>query len=402
MSGARRLLYIMRGFLCVIIALVISKLAYLNLIWISTPFDSVFRQLPEWAMKLVCALAFLLVYNSLVHFLTLYDREQRDNFLSQKREIEFPRELLHIIKSPVFILETASALFTVNVLSLLGAISEIVGVFYIDTEPSRLVEIILPLAIFLPLFFLFSLFTRYDLRRYFIRLAITDSLSVLESKFKMALRIFAIFLLYPTVFPYAPLLVYVAFTFVNIFVSLSALLTALGLILAIVFLIALTVFIAYLRAIRARLRFVKRLAHIARERGFELSEVRHPVSSFFRPHEGVSFTLTRGNERFDCRFLSCVWRGAPLYFTSDRHAYILHRLGTKNHHISLNHNLNWHFTSEGVKIVLVSTLPKRTLAIAQNGSTRPLTPGDKIWDAVLYDPDSMLAAIDRDCLGRTN
>ena len=52
--------------------------------------------------------------------------------------------------------------------------------------------------------------------------------------------------------------------------------------------------------------------------------------------------------------------------------------------------------------MLVSTLPKRTLAIAQNGSTRPLTPGDKIWDAVLYDPDTMLAAIDRDCLGRTN
>lgn len=402
MSGARRFSYIARGFLCVIIALIISKLAYLNLIWISTPFDSVFRQLPEWAMKLVCAVAFLLVYNSLVHFLTLYDREERDKFLAEKREIAFYSELLRIIRSPVFILETASALLTVIALSALGAISEIVGVFYIDTEPTHTIEILLPLLVFVPLFFLFGLFTRYDIRRYFLRLEITDSLSVLNSKFKMALRLFAIFVLYPTVFPYAPLLVYVAFTFVNIFISLSALLTAVGLILAIIALVLFIVFIVYFRAIRERLRFVKRLAVIASERGFELSEVKHPIGSFFKWYEGVSFTLTRGEERFDCRFISCVWRGASLYFTSDRHAYILHRLGTKNHHISVNHNIDWHFTSEGVKIVLVSAAPKRIFAIAQNGATRPLTSGDKIWDAILYDADSMLAAIDRDCLGRTN
>ncbi len=402
MSATRAFSYFMRGVTSVILALLLSKLAYLNLVWISTPFDSVFRQLPLWAIKLLCAVAFLLVYNSLVHFLTLYDRRERESFLAEKRSVTFPSELLRIMRSPMFILETAGAVLFVIILCLFGAVGEIVGVFFIDTEPTRAVELLLPTLIYAPSFFLISLFCRYEIRRYFVRLAITDNLAVLDSRVKMALRLGTIILLYPTVFPYAPLLIYVALSFVNIFMSLSALLTAVGLILAVLALILLAVFIAYAKAIRGRLKFIKKMTALCAERGFTVEGMTSPVKSFFRHEVGVSFTLRRGEEVFDCRFLSTVWRGAPLCFTSERHAYILHRLGTKNHHISINHNIEWGFSSEGTKIILVSPMPRRVLAIAANGATRVLTQGDKIWDAVLYDTEAMLGALDRDCLGRTN
>ncbi len=402
MTKSRAFSYIMRGVSSALLALLLAKLTYFNLLWISEPFDSTLHSLPLWSIKLVCCAALLLIYNSLVHFLSRYDRQQRNAFVSEDREVYFLSELRRIIKSPVFLLETLSAVLMIAVLSLFGAADEIVGVFFIESEPTAAVRLILPTAVYAPSFFVISLLCRYEIRRYFRRLAVTGNLEVLENRFKMGLRVFAIFVLYPLVFPYAPLLVYVAFSFISIFVSISALLTAVGVIVALVFIILLAVLVCYTRAISRRRRFIKRLSVIAAERGYTLSEIRNPIKSFFKHTEGESFVLRRGESVYTVRFLSTVRRGVRLYFTSDKHAYFLHRIGTKNHHISFHHNIDWGFSGEGIKIILVNPYPKHVFAIAQNGATRRLVSGDKIWDCIVYDDLSMLGAIDRDCLGRTN
>ncbi len=398
----RGFIYFIRGMLAGFFAWALSKLTLFILLAISLPFDSTLHSLPTWSIRLVCCVALVLIFNSLIRFLTLYDRAQRDAFVEEDRDVYFISELRLIIKDRVFILETAGALILLTLISLVGGMGELAGVFVHEGEPDSALIKFLPLAVYIPLTVVISLVRRYDLRRYFRILYIKGELDALDSRFKMLLRLFAIFVLYPLVFPYAPLLVFVLFSFASIFVSLTALLTVAGFIALCVLLILLIVGIAYIRAISRRKKFIRSLTQLAEQRGYTLSEIKDPVRSFFKPSEGVSFTLTRGTAVYSVRFLSTVRRGVRLYFTSDKHAYLLHRIGSDRHHISFHHNIDWGFDGEGVKILLINPYPKRVFAIAQNGATRQLISGDRLYDTIVYDDISLLGAIDRDCLGRTN
>jgi len=395
-------IYLLRGGAIFIISYLLFRLALLNLLWISAPGDSLFHDLPLWALQLVAVLALLFALNSLMNFFTLYNRVQRDAALEEGRADGFFAELGVVIRSPSFIIETSALCALVIVFSLCGGFSEIPDMLFFGLEIQPALKICAPFILLLPIVFSISLLARYEVRRYWFSLDRTGNLDRLEKKTVFIAKLLFIIIGYPTIFPFVPLFAYIVFTFASIFVQLSALLSVLGVIGAIALILLTIIVISYALAINKRKKFIKALLKICEEKGYEVSEIKNPYRSFFRSFEGESFTLTRGEESYSCRLISSVRRSVPLYLSSDRHGYFLHRFGFKNHHISLNHNIIWGHESKFRKIAIINPMPKRVIAIAQNGTTRLLSPADMAWNTVIYDDKTLIGVIDRDCLGRVN
>ena len=398
----RPYMYLLRGGAVFILDYIIFKLSLVVLLAISAPGDSVFHDLPLWSLYLVSTLAFLFAFNSLVGFFTVYNREERITALEEGRRDGFFAELGAVLRSPSFILETSVVGALTLLFSLFSGFSEIPDMIFFSLEIPEPLRLFTPIIILFPILFAVSLLSRYEVRRYWFYLDKTNSLDVLEKRVRLIARFLFILIGYPTIFPFVPLLLYVAFTFVSIFVQLSVLLSVAGVIGIIVGILLIIVVISYLSAMNKRKKFLKALAEICKEKGYEISEIKKPYLSFFKHSPGESFTVSRGEERYSCKLVSSVRRGVPLYLSSDRHGYFLHRFGFKNHHISLSHNIIWGHDSSYQKIAIIDPMPKQVIAIAQNGTTRPLAPADKVWDTLLYDSKTLIGVIDRDCLGRAN
>ena len=115
-----------------------------------------------------------------------------------------------------------------------------------------------------------------------------------------------------------------------------------------------------------------------------------------------------------------------MYFVSDKHAYYLHRFGTKNHHFDILREFEYNFDGEGDRIIILNPVPKSAYATQSTyvdhswydeyrlasvmspkskrvaDGARKIEPGDKIWGYVIYNTSSFIGAIDRGCLGRYN
>ena len=258
-------MYLLRGGAVFIISYLLFKLALVNLLWISMPGDSVFHDLPLWALYLVAVLALLFAFNSLTNFFTLYNRAERDFAIEEGCADSFFAELRTVIRSPSFILETATVQILALIFSLCSGFNEIPDMIFFGLEIPQALRICTPIVLLLPLTFAISLFARYEVRRYWFFLDRTNSLDVLERKTRFFARISFIIIGYPTVFPFVPLLAYIAFTFISIFVQLSVLFGIIGVVGGIVLVLLIIVGISYLSAINKRKKFIKSLLQICKE-----------------------------------------------------------------------------------------------------------------------------------------
>ena len=89
--------------------------------------------------------------------------------------------------------------------------------------------------------------------------------------------------------------------------------------------------VRYLRAVRIRRRFYRKLARVCRETGAETTGFYRPYRSVFSLGHRHTFTLWHKGKRYDCQMLASLRRNNPLYFTETgemltRHVYGLPRL----------------------------------------------------------------------------
>ncbi len=401
----RTYIYLLRGGAVFIISYLLFKLALFNLLWMSAPGDSLFHDLPIWALQLVAVLALLFSFNSLMNFFTLYNRAGRYAALEERRADGVFAELGVVIRSSSFIIETSVVGVLVIIFSLCQGFTEIPDMIFFGSEASPTLRILMPIVLLVPLLFLISLFARYEVRRYWFSLDRTGNLDKLEKKSVFIAKLLFIIIGYPTIFPFVPLLAFVAFTFVSVFVKLSVVLSVVGVIAGILLILLIIICILYLSAITKRKKFLKALFKICEEKGYKISEIKNAYRSFFKHFEGANFTLERGSERYSCKLVSSVRKGVPLCLSGNRHGFFLHRFGFKHHHISLNHNIIWGHEADCPhcrKIAIINPMPKRVIAVAQDGTTRLLSPADMAWDTVIYDAKTLIGVIDRDCLDRVN
>ena len=362
--------------------------------------ESIFRDLPNQLIHLFVILAGLLIYNSVLRLIYLFDRGERAEYIELRDEqFRFSREIGAIIRSRSFWLQNATAMPLFAVAAMLGAYPDIGGIILGNGHLNTPLCNIISTVILVPVLFTIGIFTRYEVKRYWIVLEKRQDTERIEKVSSFVWQAIFITVAYPLIIPMAPLLL---FAIINIFSILFGLFDALSIIgtVAVVILLVLTIYvIPLLNGMRKRHKFIKQLKAVCQRCGYELSEIQRPYKSFLHPEIGSSFTVSKGDKEYNCAFVSTLHRGTWLSFISDTDAYFRHRIGTKNHHFTINHHIEYGIRGKGRKCIIISPLPKHIFA-ESDGSVREILPGDRIWDYTVYNMSGFINAIDRNCLDK--
>ncbi len=396
---------------------------------------------PTWVQLLPCLIALPFIFNSILYVTTVYNKHERELFLSSgASKPTLKSELKSILTDKNFWIEYAVLSTLVVITSLLGGFFEFGLIIFPEAVQSFLIRNLFPIPVLLILFLLISLHRRYDAKLYWYQLRARGDLTRLENTVLLIPRILAIIFGYPLLFPSILYALLGIFSFVNIVLALVNVMTLLGFVLVIISIILFTMLILALNSIVLRHKLIKKLKAVAKSSGYKLSEIKRPYASMFRPREECNFTLEYQGKVFSCRLIGSWWQRAPLHFISKKHAIYLHKVGTRTHFFSYECHFNYGFEGEGDKLLIVCPMPRWLFASVDNtdkiitpqdmstsammasyrygGSirqhssfdiskrtseySRALEAGDKIWGYAIYNTTSFISAIDRKCLGRYN
>lgn len=360
--------------------------------------EGILSGLPNFAVYLTIAIGDLFILNSLVTALSAYDRDTRKLFLSSSpKEVYFGETVHDIIRSRIFIVETAITVGLISLLAVLGAFSCFGRIFF---EDGRWDGGWFPLVILAPLTFILLLLSKYEARRYWTHLFRTGEEKRLDSPWRLFARMATIFILYPLVFPLAPLLAFIAWNFIAVLIQLTNAFSVIGTIVGIIVLSTLVYIVSFARACAKRKKFLRRIGEICSENAYDVELPRHPYLAILRT-KALYFKLTAEGKLYDCILLPTLHKRTPFVINSATGGYFRHRIGTKNHHYSINHGIDFFPESEGEHVVILSPTPKYIL-ISEGKYENRLTSGDRLWNFVLYSDESFASALDRKCLGRAN
>lgn len=426
--------YVIRGFVTFIPFIFIKGFLalYTVLITTSESSDYMLGEIPNWVAFILVAAGCPLIFNSIVNFLTLYDRRLMKSFLAKKKpKITFREEMSEVIRSKEYLTSTATTLALSLIAALFGGFGEFSRMLSATGMPSAL-RAAMPFIAVLIIIPTVSAHAHYEVRRRWHYLDHTDRLDSLYSIVRIIAKAAIIFFGYIFIFPMSPAVIVAYLSIFGIFGVFFDFYFALIIISVIAAIVALVLLFNMTRALRARKKLLKKLAQYAKSSGYELSAVNRPYASLFKPMRECSFTLKKDGKTYSCRLIGAWWHKAPLYFISDKHAYYRHRLGTNAHHIDMLGEFCYDFDGEGQKILILNPVPKKAYATRggayvehswyddnlkmgalfgrgkagasrlANSDVKSLEPGDKIWSYTIYNTTSFIGAVDRQCLDRTN
>ena len=361
--------------------------------------DGILAGLPNFAIYLTISIGDLFILNSLVKTFAYYDKEAREIFLADSpREVFFGESVASIFKSRIFWIEAAVTVGLVSLIALIGGFPCFGRIFF---EDGRWDGGWFPAAILAPCTFILLLLAKYEARRYWVALSLIGEVEKkLDSPLRFIGRIAVIVILYPVIFPFSPLIAYVAWNFVAVIIQVTNAFSLIGTILGILVLTTLVYIISFASASSKRKKFLKRVSEICAENGYEVALPRHPSLAILRTR-ALSFKLTAEGKDYDCTLLPTLHKRTPFVINSATGGYFRHRIGTKSHHYTINHNIDFYPSSEGERIVILSPTPKYIL-ISEGKYENKLTSGDRVWNFVIYSEESFASALDRKCLGRAN
>lgn len=415
--------YLIRGTAIFFILLAIKTLMGLNIVnmYEDAMLDST-TEFPFWSISLFYLIGTVLLFNSLVHFFTLYDKRSMESFLSERwQKITLASSFKRILRTESFWVETVPVLLFSVLGCTVGWFPEVTHIFS-ETGVSESFLHALPFIVILPIFFTTSVWCRYEIYRYWNFLQRGDELYRLKIIPKLIFKALGIIFLYIFFFTYVPMFFIAMFGGIGMLLYLGNYIAILIIILSVAALLAIIVFFRAMRSLSKRKKLIKELKRVCKESEYNLSEIKRPYASLFRHRRECNFTLEKNGKKFSCHFIGSYWQRAPLYFISDKEAYFFHRIGTKALHVDLLSRFTYDFDGEGDKLLILNPVPKRSFASMdeyidtqshdllrgrlrgkkQPKSSRELAPGDKIWGYVIYNTTSFTNAIDRKCLGRYN
>lgn len=425
--------YILRGISIYFITLIVKSFVGLRMLdtysEVETSLEAGVTKIPFFVISIFYFVGTFFLLNSVLNLFCTYDKRVMNEFLDEKWErVYFWRSIKRALRSREFLVECGIVLFFTALGSVVGWYPEVAGMFEATGAPDALL-FALPFIIMLPLTFVMSLWRRYEAYRYWHYLARSEKLDKLYRISRLLLRAVSLPILYIFFFPFVPMLGLMFISLSAVFAMLIKSLSLLGFLLAAVVFVALLFIIKALHSLGKRKKLIKQLRSTAAESGYSLSEIKHPYASLFSRKRECIFVLSKDGKTFTCKVIGSFWQRSPLYFVSKSTAYYMHRLGTKNHHVTLLSAFEYDFSGEGDKIIIVNPVPKRIFvsmdeelfgaeqiyyddsgrlssvlrqSTKEAKSTRELEPGDKIWGYAIYNTTSFISAIDRKVLGRYN
>ncbi len=432
--------YLLRGFAIFFLTLIIKSVLGIRVLDTYSDMDVNLTgtgavRIPFFVISIIYFVGTFFLLNSILNVFITYDKRVMKKFLEGcPTSVKIGSSFKSSLCSLEYWVEVTPLLLFTLLGAQIGWYPEVSGSFSATGADEALLSW-LPTVIMLPLTFLLTLWRRYEARRYWLHLMRMDNIEKLYGPIRLFFRLISIPFLYIIIYPLSP-------AFALVFVSVSSLivmfidvLSLLGFALAIVGFIVLMLGISALRSIRKRAKFIKKLKETARTSGYTLSEIKRPYASLFVRRNECNFTISKDDKLFSCHFVGSFWEKAPMFFVSDTVAYYLHRIGTKNHHLTFLSTFSYDFEGEGDKILIVNPVPRkmyvsddehltgegvmpwgganqnaRSYAIMRLKSykkgrenfSREIIPGDKVWDYTIYNSTFLLGAIDRKCLGRYN
>lgn len=155
--------------------------------------------------------------------------------------------------------------------------------------------------------------------------------------------------------------------------------------------------IVYIKRVNKRRAFLKRLAVICREKGYEVSTIECPYRSLFALLEGDNFTVYTDKTSYSCKFFRIRWRITPLVFHPDGHCDFLHiyRLGGAELYRRLE-SYEYGWEAEGQKIVILQPAPTKVC----DPKMGLLDNGDIVGEYKIFTGTAFLNALERECVDR--
>ena len=390
---------IIKGLAVAVFTLIIKALVSLST-WQRYATGSMFGDLENYAIYIICFICSLFVYNSAIGISMTYDVFLRDELMESTYDSkgEMP-SFKRIFGYKSFLIETATVTLILTLAALLGASPEIFGMFHIDEGRSPYESGIYPALVTLPIILLLSFIGRFEAVRYWKQLYRTANLEVIESKTNLIIRVVFLVILYPIVLPFMPLLFYVIVTVAGTIASVAVAMTIPVFCITVVLVIYGLWWLKVFVAISKRKRFLKKMKDSASKMGYTVTEIKNPRLSFITRKRKCTFSLIRGKEIYDCLIIGNPRYRVPVCFTSETKGYYRHRLGFPKHNITLETKFDYSLPSENKKILIISPTPKHAF-VTDGDKEKRLFTADKLWDFVIYESDGFVGALDRDCLGR--
>ena len=173
----------------------------------------------------------------------------------------------------------------------------------------------------------------------------------------------------------------------------------------------------YIRAFFIRVRFINKLKKAAKKNGYILSKISHPYLSLFTDYNGNNFTIEANGKVYDCKLLSSLHYGDPIYFEEEgrgkviRHISLRYRVPmaapfAKGGMIwqklpadlaQIHTDFTYGFESDGKKVLIICPTP-HSVFVTGYGQNRPLDVNDKIWDYTIMTATAFINALERDAV----
>lgn len=352
---------------------------------------SIFAGLPEYVIYITISVSSIFIFNSVCLTFSTFDIDELENFLESDTEaVSFKSELTRIFKTPHILAELISSLTLVSLTAIIGGFAEIGRIFFTHAHRGGW----FPLVIITPICFLLFISSKYEARRYWLYLNKIGELERVTKPSKFYKRFALVFFLYPLIFPYSPLIVFFAISLVSIFVSIFGALTMVGFIIVAVAFVLFAVIFPALKRRKKKKRLLKNINETAARNGYAVKW------DGGNGHKSVcKFDLFLEGKEFNCLIIGTKRKGVPLIFTSATNAYFEHRIGTQEHHVSINRSIDFFLHGNGTKIIILNPCPKHVF-VTDGIKMQRLSYSDKIWNHILHDDVSFIGAMDRKCLDK--
>ena len=369
------LIYVLKGIGIAAIALILKAIvSFAIFLFYST--ENMFGDFPNFAVYIVCFVASVFVYNSVIGIFLTFDQISAEEFILHSQE---KTGYNRVFGYKGFLLEAISLIVFLSLAAALGASKEIAGMFYTGDGGIPHSTGIIPMLGTAILSSAITFFARYEASRYWSSLKRQGLLEENITKKRLIIRLAIVFVAYPIAYPFLPLLAFVAFTLFRIAIS--------G--------------IKILLVIKKRKKLIFMLSTVVREHGFELSQIQDPYSSLFNVKKQCSFTVKNKKTTYNCLIIGHLFRSVPICFTSDSEGFFRYRLGTKRHNITMQKHFAFSLDGEGIKIMIINPTPKHAYILdVDTEKEKRLFNADKLWNYVVYEADAFIGALDRDCLGK--
>ena len=359
--------------------------------------SQLYMDFPLWVVGLIVLVGTLFLYNSLVRHFALYDVDAAAEFFESPVVGGRLSEYRAAFCDRTLILTTLPSLLLVSLFLPLGIFYEAELLFeFLGSARDAAMY-----AVYLPSFVFSAVNSRYETRRHWRGMHEARDTKQLRNRIIFTVKLAAIVLVYPFAIPLSPILFFLAVNVFSIAKELVGLFSTIGLVIVLIIIAFLIFARPKLHALSVRRKFEKRLRLVASRAGYGICDIKKEGSLASGYAGALSFVLTYGERKYTCRMIPIEHRRRPIYFTDEKNAHFLIRLGTKKHFISMTKHFEYAPTGEGKKIVILAPEPKYVF-VCSDGAERRLYTGDAIWQSAVYEPDSFFGSLDRHCLDKVN